>query len=460
MEPQIQPPVLEPVAQKSFITRYEWPAVLLIILFLLLLISFIWWPILKDRESERINAQNNTPIIKEEVIVDWKGILKNTYGVEFEIPENYLVQYSDNLQEPTNQVWHLAISNGSTTDSVIVNISGLEKAYNNETCPPIDYLWPEVKEVVTLASGQKVSICKRIYSDSSVGYSFFIKTKNPVSPIIEVIAYSSPDRSEEALRMLKEMLLTFKFSDLGDISTWKTYKDPDYNLLFKYPEDWKIEGQSNGKVGVKTNPDSSGGINVYKYFYPESMRDLRNPEDLTGFCKIGMRILKDNLLTRTGSLEENPFISSLTSIKVEGKESISGVASEVATIPFFYIQYSNTELLSVVLYSGDDVLRECQDIMNQILSSFKFISTSTPNISTWKTYRNEEYGFEFKYPVTNNPYVTDFEIDTIVNNVDVVFRADIGVDDDGLSSSIAMFSIIKNTSEWLVFGDKKISEKK
>ena len=36
------------------------------------------------------------------------------------------------------------------------------------------------------------------------------------------------------------------------------------------------------------------------------------------------------------------------------------------------------------------------NLINQILSTFKFIDKK--DISTWKTYRNDEYGFEFKYP--------------------------------------------------------------
>src|SRR3989338_8131969 len=36
------------------------------------------------------------------------------------------------------------------------------------------------------------------------------------------------------------------------------------------------------------------------------------------------------------------------------------------------------------------------EILNQILSTFKFIEPA--DISDWKVYRNEEYGFEVKYP--------------------------------------------------------------
>lgn len=55
---------------------------------------------------------------------------------------------------------------------------------------------------------------------------------------------------------------------------------------------------------------------------------------------------------------------------------------------------------SYVAYSSD------ASFLKEITSTFKFISTSIPtaDISNWKTYRNEEYNFEFKYPDNHTAY--------------------------------------------------------
>lgn len=55
------------------------------------------------------------------------------------------------------------------------------------------------------------------------------------------------------------------------------------------------------------------------------------------------------------------------------------------------------DLYDVNLYCKEGTGEECQKDFNQILSTFKF-TKPIADVSTWKTYKNTKYNYEFKYP--------------------------------------------------------------
>lgn len=63
---------------------------------------------------------------------------------------------------------------------------------------------------------------------------------------------------------------------------------------------------------------------------------------------------------------------------------------------FAGLNIADEQYLYQFSYFANPGITNGKDIFNQILSTFKFIPKY--NISGWKTYKNEEYGFEFKYP--------------------------------------------------------------
>ncbi len=71
--------------------------------------------------------------------------------------------------------------------------------------------------------------------------------------------------------------------------------------------------------------------------------------------------------------------------------------------------------------------------------------TKQSDTSTWKTYRNEDYGFEFKYPVSNNPYVKDLDVYSEGDFGGRLLALEIGSNDDGLHTAIASVLVTDNS---------------
>ncbi len=79
----------------------------------------------------------------------------------------------------------------------------------------------------------------------------------------------------------------------------------------------------------------------------------------------------------------------------------------------------------------------------------KEVAQSVPvqnGVEEWKTYRNEEYGFEFKYPVTNNPYIKDIVTYPEGDFGGRLLALEVGSNDDGLHTSVA-FVLVTDNSE-------------
>jgi len=151
-------------------------------------------------------------------------------------------------------------------------------------------------------------------------------------------------------------------TDNSEQNNWKTYRNTTVGYEVKYPSDWQVETTAGGSIKI---------INPAK----EGKDDTDQPTEAI------MIQVKQNTLPCEGS---------------DWK------------VGFGLVSYKTACLNAKVFMTMTAFNEQGKNVENQILSSFAFTNSTNSNISSnsgnplndWKTYRDENYGFEFKYPST------------------------------------------------------------
>lgn len=185
---------------------------------------------------------------------------------------------------------------------------------------------------------------------------------------------------------------------------WQTYTNTEYGFEFKYPKEWTLE-----------SPNSET-INLYRY--------IENPDERQYDGMVYLRVF-DPYISANEPAGDRPNIVSLEERKINNitfsREIISfgtGTNLSYRTVQDdFGIQVDVYSYVNGSTGTGD----EFDDLLDQIISTFKFIDSQTAG---WQTYKDEEYGFEFKYKPTYNIEVNYDHItgpDDVLGQSDIVF---------------------------------------
>lgn len=184
-----------------------------------------------------------------------------------------------------------------------------------------------------------------------------------------------------------------------DIKDWKTYSNEQYGFEFKYPDSWNPKENVNTELQIY-----SVALNQPEISANPKISFTKNPGG------VGYEFLKFNL---SGTVNVGGVSTQKESFEPTSEFSFSNCNSKNSEGFRINLNKDNNEYEIWATYCQSEENFDA-NIFDQILSTFKFIEKD--ETADWKTYRNEEYGFELKYPqdwFINSESLTQI---SIVNN--------------------------------------------
>ena len=183
---------------------------------------------------------------------------------------------------------------------------------------------------------------------------------------------------------------------------WQIYSNEKYGYSILHPPTWRVETQSNSEFSSDTSEiiiNTTSLESTEQLSYPIKISVEKNPEKYSAkeYVDKVFKQMFDGGMAESIDKEFPTKIGQYDAYEIYG---ISGVDDSIWEEVF--IAHGDT-ILNISLPTDSQPYNKYiltpegnNTIAHQILSTL--ILTSSITISDWKTYRNEEYGLEFKYP--------------------------------------------------------------
>ncbi|MDX1608150.1 MAG: PsbP-related protein [Candidatus Spechtbacterales bacterium] len=204
--------------------------------------------------------------------------------------------------------------------------------------------------------------------------------------------------AEEDFKEATQVPPVVKSEKKDPTANWQTYRNEEYGFEFKYPEGWEV---GNDKVRTIEERDTT-----LPHDGPGEPQISTEPLAQVRWFDVSQNSASSWLDEECNEESiETGYLNEAGAEKYESAQCKSKTRiCEFGSCFSYYMAYfeDNNSQNRIMLHLS--VLEDFETgnfekffpVFEQILSTFRFIDTV--DTSNWQTYRNEEYGFEIKYP--------------------------------------------------------------
>jgi len=410
--------------------KISFPIAIIIIIVCAVLVGgiVIWQYFGMPKGEEEISKGEVLEELPEDETADWKVYRNKEYGFEVKYPSGVEIDVHDYVdQEPdylllTTTFEFITIIDGYNYLCANYNIRVEKTEYQDinswvedirqkiET--PSNYEGDMISGKLSSVEDMKIQgkIAKKVTIEGGFPFmaAYFGVINNGKLYAISYLDMSYYGRSgcfegdveqgEAKYRNIFDQILsTFRFIE-DETADWQTYRNEKYGFEFKYPHEWIIEDLSGTKdilvyINLRPSGNIDCGCGLHRFFIDVDKKSIEEHRTTLGYTTI--------------EAEEE--------IEISGVSGIKQIRKHDGELIFIFFPIDSDKTLEINF--GDDCDEDnkdlCDEAMNQMLSTFRFIEDETAD---WQTYRNEKYNYKIKYPDSWNSSVELGDTDALTEN--------------------------------------------